>query len=165
MAASPYTFVYCFDFFAPQNVALLCNLVADLVNNYPYLPTKFERLSLIFLWLFDLIGYHADELEKLPSSWPEWIAPVALLVGSLLFYVCGIVIISRLSADKQDVPAFFLACSALIYFFVEWHDKPMKETYDRHGKNGVGTYTHLSFLVFQMSVVWAKRKTTKEKKS
>jgi hypothetical protein len=76
MSVPPSYYTYCFDFFAPQNLALFCNLAADLLGEYPFLPRSVERLCLIFLWIFDLTAYHANELEKLPSSWPDWIPKV-----------------------------------------------------------------------------------------
>lgn len=68
--------MYCFDFFAPQKPLVVFNLAADFFGEYLFLPRSVERLCLLFLWIFDLTAYHANELEKLPSSWPDWIPKV-----------------------------------------------------------------------------------------
>lgn len=164
MAQSTYT--YCFDFFASQNIALFCNLSIDLLSEYPFLPTRFERLGLIFLWMFDLIGYHAAETENLPSTWPEWVAPAGLLVGSLAFYSLGLVLIYKLPSGRHVLPLILWTISASTYFFNEWRGKTVAETTKLHGKDGVGVYTHLSFFLFQLSIhMLSRRSTTKEKKS
>lgn len=92
-----------FEFFELQNVALFCNLLADLLSEHPYLPTSPERLILIFLWIFDLIGYHAAEMENVPSSWPDWVAPFFLVTGSIGFFACGLVLVSKLPSDRRGL--------------------------------------------------------------
>lgn len=159
-------YTYCFDFFAVQNLALFLNLASDLTGDYPYLPYNKERWVLIFLWIFDLVGYHAAEMETLPSSWPQWVAPVMLIIGSLCFYIFGIVLISKLPANSRLVPSVLLAISALIYFVNEWMGKTPTETSHLHGKGkGKSTYTHLSYFVFQMSIFYysSKPRLAKEK--
>lgn len=156
---------YEFEFFELQNVALFCNLVSDLLSEWPFLPRSPERLGLIFLWLFDLIGYHAAETEKLPSAWPEWVAPTGFLIGSIGFFMLGLVLIYKLPTQRRVLPLTLWTVSAFTYFFNEWHGKTVAETSELHGKNGLGVYTHLTFFLFQMSILILTKERAKEKVS